>query len=142
MTWPRLTTRKIMTLVLILAVLLGLAIPAVRVHSDRSGHMHRWVTQANGKVMMISSGNFTSAFWPRYGNCLLGRSWRRLPVCATGEVFYAEICEFEHPDSMVEIAPGIRSMQVTSDQKLAQEHLKTALNQRIGSLPAPLGPRF
>ena len=140
MPWFRLTTRRIMAVVLVLAVLLGLGIPAVQVGSDRAAHVHRWVTQKNGQVVTVNSANFRSAFWPRYWRCLLGRPWRRFPVCTTGEVYYAEVCEFEHPELMVETAPGIWSTRDIAAQRLARNQIKMALTRGTDSLPSPLGP--
>lgn len=89
---PRLTTRRIMALVLGLAVALGLAVPAAQVAADREQHLHVWYEDRPEPPplgMYLPPGVRMSAmrmevqprppFWPRYWRRLLGRRGR--PAC-------------------------------------------------------------
>ena len=112
---PRLTIRRIMALVAVLAAGLGLGVPAARVAADRDDHHHQWqvwMDQAeldrrfNGQYpfRLLGEGyrgnvihcGVRPPFWPRYRRCLAGRPWRRVPLCGAGAGHPGETCSSGH----------------------------------------------
>ncbi len=114
MNWPRprFTIRRAMVGVVVVAVGLGLALPAVEVCRDSGFHVHAWIDPegrpkpATGGPIHLAATSPTilraemrsAPFWPRYRRCLLGRPWRDQPLCTAEPSRIAETCEYQHPD--------------------------------------------
>jgi len=91
MRWPRLTTRRIMVLVFVLAVALGLGAPAVQVIGDTSPHVHGYCCAPPEDC--IEWREFAHPpFWMCYRQRLIGRAWPGAVACGMGQGRLAETC--------------------------------------------------
>lgn len=96
----RFTTRRLMSLILACAFVLGLAIPAAEVYRTKEYHVHIGVDPTRPGV--TSWGGIEPPFWPRYLNRLAGRPWRGLGPCGFETGLEVDHCEFAHPEMRVE----------------------------------------
>jgi hypothetical protein len=98
----RFTIRRLMALVVIIAVILGIALPAWEVYSAKEYHVHQGIDMSGGTPTLASWGGIQPPFWPRYLRRLTGRPWRRQP-CTFRTGFDSDRCEFAHPDMAMKI---------------------------------------
>ena len=97
MRWFRLTTRRMMMVILCLAILLGLGLPAVAVLRDPSAHVHSWVGEWYGaKGVQIRELN-QPTFWDRYRHRLTGLSWEAPTDCGMSQGLPGESCSYREP---------------------------------------------
>jgi hypothetical protein len=90
-----------MVLVFVIALVLGLAIPAVEVYRTKEPHVHTGI-DTTGVPILAAWGGIEPPFWPRYAKRLAGRPWRRQP-CGFNTGFEADRCEFAHPEMVLKI---------------------------------------
>ena len=64
---PRFSIWLLMALVLMIAVILGLAIPAVDVYRTKEPHAHQGIDMSGTPTLAGWSG-IQPPFWPRYGD--------------------------------------------------------------------------
>ena len=127
---PRISIRRVMAVVFFIAVILGLAIPAVEVYRTKGYHVHMGIN-IQGPPILASWGGIQPPFWPRYLKRLSGRPWRRQPDCGFKTGFAADRCEFAHPEMVLKL--GSRSAyQFDSDQ---EQELEAILKVREKSSP-------
>ena len=69
----RISIRQIMAIVLLLALVLGLGVPAVEVYTKPEYHMHQG-SGAN-KYSVVAQSGIRAPFWPRYIKRLKGERW-------------------------------------------------------------------
>ncbi len=115
--------------VLVLAVLLGLGLPADRVLRDPGFHVHAWIDPAGRPktrtgvpieldhlpATILRVERRSSPFWPRYRRRLVGRPWRDQPVCHPDPSRIAEACEYAHPGMIEPAADGSFQIQWTPE---------------------------
>jgi hypothetical protein len=78
---PRLTIRRMMDAVIVIAVLLWLASAAWRVYRNPADNItHIFQDRATGELTM-SGHSIPASFWPQYLNALLGRPWPEVYPC-------------------------------------------------------------
>src|SRR3954453_17781247 len=75
---PRISIRHLMAMMLLIAVFLGLAIPAVEVYQAKEHHTHLGVDMGEPPTL-AAWGGIQPPFWPRYLRRLTDRSWRHQP---------------------------------------------------------------
>jgi hypothetical protein len=128
---PRVSIRYIMAIVLFIAVILALAIPAIEVYRTKEYHTHMGI-DTRGTPTLASWAGIQPPFWPRYLKRLSGRPWKRQPDCGFKTGFAADRCEFAHPEMVLKI--GTRSVyQFDSDQ---EEELQAILKERPKAKPS------
>jgi hypothetical protein len=122
---PRISIRYITAIVLFIAVILALAIPAAEVYRAKEYHTHMGI-DTRGTPTLTGWSGIQPPFWPRYLKRLSGRPWKRQPDCGFKTGFAADRCEFAHPEMVLKI--GTRSAyQFDSDQ---EEELQAILKER------------
>src|SRR5262245_53296854 len=97
---PRISIRQLMAIVLALAVILWLALPAVEVYRTKEYHVHQGIDM-RGTPTLAAWGGIEPPFWPRYLKRLAGRPWRRQPDCGFRTGYEDDRCEFAHPEMVV-----------------------------------------
>lgn len=91
------TIRKVMILIALIAVGLGLGLPAIEVYRTKDYHGHTGIDTA--RTPTLTARTWVEApFWPRYLRRLCGQTWRNQPLCGPTPGYEAEICEFAEPD--------------------------------------------
>ena len=90
-----------MVLVLLAGLALWLDVAAVEVYSAKDFHVHTYVD--TGDPPHLAAWNRPAPFWPRYFQRLLGRPWRRQPLCGPTPSALEELCEFAHPEMVLRI---------------------------------------
>lgn len=85
-----------MAVVLVAGLVFWLAASALEVYSAREAHMHTYV--GTEEPPRWTGWNRPAPFWPRYIRKLIGRPWRRQPLCGPTPGALAELCEFAHPE--------------------------------------------
>lgn len=129
---PKVSIRALMAVVLVFAIALGLGIPAVEVYTTKDHHTHTAV-DVRGTPTLAGLGGVQPPFWPRYVRRILGRPWRKQPVCETTPGFEAELCEYAHPEIAIKI--GARTAYTfTSEQA---DHLNAIQTRREREKPEP-----
>lgn len=98
---PRISIRRLMAVVALVAVILALTIPAIEVYRAKENHVHTGV-DSRQTPGLASGGGIEPPFWPRYLRRLAGRPWRRQGPCGTVTGFDVDYCEFAHPEMRVE----------------------------------------
>lgn len=101
----RRSIRRIMLLVLLIAIVLGLAVPAIEVYRAKEPHVHMGI-DTRGAPVLASWAGIEPPFWPRYLRRLSGRPWRRQP-CTFRTGYDSDRCEFAHPDMAVEFGSRV-----------------------------------
>jgi hypothetical protein len=124
--WCTVSIRALMALVLIAGLALWLSISAFEVYSARETHMHTYVD--TGAVPRLTGWNRPAPFWPRYVRKLLGRPWRRQPICGPTPGAEEELCEFAHPE-MAHKFGGKVAYDFSSEQG---DRLEAIENERAG----------
>jgi hypothetical protein len=109
--WLKPTVRGLMAFVLVVALILGLGIPAAEVLRAKDYHVHTYVVDVHPYVVTpgapgLRVESVQSPFWPRYARRLLGRPWRRQPVCGSAPGRLQERCELSHPDVVLKSGGG------------------------------------
>jgi hypothetical protein len=110
----KVSIRGLMVLVLLCAIALALGIPAVEVYSTKDYHTHTAI-DVRGTPALAGLGGVQSPFWPRYARRIVGRPWRKQPVCGTTPGFEVELCEYAHPEIAIKIG-GRAAYTFTSEQ--------------------------
>lgn len=118
---PRISIRLLMALVLLIAVILGLSIPAVDVYRTKEPHTHLGIDTSD-PPRLAGWGGIQPPFWPRYLRRLTGRPWRRQP-CGFVTGYDSDRCEFAYPD-MVIVIGGRKVYQFDSDLGERLEEIK------------------
>jgi hypothetical protein len=103
-----------MAIVLLIAVGLGLAVPALEVYSAKDYHTHTAIDM-RGTPCLTGMGGIEAPFWRRYWRRILGLPWRHQPVCGPTAGFAVELCEFAHPEIRIEVS-GRVAYTFTSEQ--------------------------
>ena len=97
----RWTTRTGMVGISILAVSMGVLVPAFRVAFENDRHFHVYLAMVEkdkyNRVVPMG-GHESSPFWPRYWRCLLGRPWVGRSYCARDPDRLGEVCYLAHPE--------------------------------------------
>ncbi len=133
---PRWTIRRMMAFVLILAVMLGLGLPAWHVYHKPEFHAHAWIdrldpdhsqpTYMSSVEKMFTKGKpvvlpavtkvtyrtsidpyIPTSFWHRYWNCLLPNSGITQTGCRPIGTQVQLMCEFDHPEICHRKANGL-----------------------------------
>ncbi len=86
----RISIRKIMAIVLLVALVLGLGVPAVEVFSTPEYHVHQGA--GANKYSVVAQSGIRAPFWPRYIKRLKGEHWRK-QACNVRVGFKDETCE-------------------------------------------------
>jgi hypothetical protein len=135
---PRWTIRFLMIGLLLVALALGLARPAVEVWRDREIHGHVFVMpNPNGAGLGVDL-NVASPFWPRYWRRVCGRLWKKIPLCDLEHAREAEVCNLATPGILWEAVPGSFSPRINQTLREALDrHGADPVNQR--SARAALG---
>jgi hypothetical protein len=111
--WCKLSIRTLMAFVLVAGVAVWVSLSAYEVYSTKDVHMHTFVN--TGEPPHLAGWNRPAPFWPRYARRLLGRPWRRQPLCEPTPGAEEEMCEFAHPEMAVEIG-GRVAYEFSSEQ--------------------------
>ena len=111
--WCRLSIRTLMALVLLAGLVFWLVVCAFEVQGARDSHVHTYVD--TGDPPGLAAWNRPAPFWPRYVRRLLGRPWRRQPLCEPIPGAEEELCEFAHPE-MAHMLGGKVAYEFSSDQ--------------------------
>jgi hypothetical protein len=127
MKWPKLTTRRIMALVLVLAMALGLGLPAWHVYRTPEFHGHAWIDRLDpehptptyiswnlslmkkGKVVAWHPVNkvtyelqfdthIPTSFLLSYWDCLRGNRQHNQSACQPVGTQVELLCELDHPE--------------------------------------------
>ena len=99
--WCKLSIRTLMAFVLVAGLAVWLSVSAYEVYSAKDVHVHTYVD--TGEPPHLAGWNRPAPFWPRYARRLLGRPWRRQPLCEPTPGAEEEMCEFAHPEMAVKI---------------------------------------
>jgi hypothetical protein len=118
-----------MAIILLIAVALGLAIPALEVCQAKERHAHLGIDM-NEPPTLSAWGGIQPPFWPRYLKRLTGRPWRR-QRCGFKTGYEADRCEFAYPDMIVWVGSR-RAYQFDSKQA---DRLQEILKQRARKSP-------
>jgi hypothetical protein len=121
----RISIRRLMAIVLVFALILALAIPAVEVYQTKEPHVHMGIDM-QGTPSLASWGGIEPPFWPRYLRRLAGRPWRRHPDCGFRTGYEADRCEFAYPEMALKIGNRV-AYHFDSDQA---KRLEAILKQR------------
>ncbi len=87
---PRISIRQIMAIILLIAVMLRLGIPAFEVFTTKEYHVHQGVGPTKGSA--VAQSGIPAPFWPRYWKRLMGQHWRK-QACNIRVGFEQEHCE-------------------------------------------------
>ena len=124
--WCKLPIRTLMAFVLVAGVAVWLSLSAYEVYSAKDVHMHTFVETS--EPPSLAGWNRPAPFWPRYARRLLGRPWRRQPLCEPTAGVEEEMCEFAHPEMAIKIG-GRVAYQFSSEQG---DRLLAIEAQRLG----------
>jgi hypothetical protein len=116
-------------MILLIAVFLGLAIPAVEVYQAKEHHTHLGIDMSEPPTLS-AWGGIQPPFWPRYFKRLTGRPWRQQP-CRFKTGYESDRCEFAYPDMVVGVGKR-KAYQFDSEQ---HDRLEEILKQRAKKLP-------
>ena len=111
--WCKLSIRTLMVFVLVAGLAVWLSALAYEVYSAKDVHVHTYVD--TGEPPHLVGWNRPAPFWPRYARRLLGRPWRRQPLCEPTPGAEEEMCEFAHPEMAVKIEARV-AFGFTSEQ--------------------------
>jgi hypothetical protein len=128
--WCKLSIRTLIAVVLVAGVVVWLSVSAYEVYSAKDVHMHTYVD--TGEPPRLAGWNRPAPFWPRYARRLLGRSWRRQPLCEPTPGADEEMCEFAHPEMAVKMG-GRVAYEFSSEQG---DRLEAIEVQRRGAAKA------
>jgi hypothetical protein len=103
--WCKHSIRTLIAVVLVAGVVVWLSVSAYEVHSVKDVHVHTYVN--TGEPPHLAGWNRPAPFWPRYARSLLGRPWRRQPLCEATPGAPEEMCEFAHPEMAVKIGDRV-----------------------------------
>lgn len=117
---PRISIRHVMGIIFLIAVLLGLAIPAVEVYQANKYHTHLGVDTSD-PPSLAGWGGIQPPFWPRYLRRVAGRPWRNQP-CGFKTGFECDRCEFAYPDMVVRVGTR-KAYQHDSEQGARLEEI-------------------
>jgi len=118
-----------MAMMLLIAVFLGLAIPAVEVYQAKEHHTHLGVDMGEPPTL-AAWGGIQPPFWPRYLRRLTGRSWCHQP-CGFKTGYESDRCEFAYPDMVLWVG-NRKAFQFDSDQG---DRLEEILKERAKKSP-------
>jgi len=113
-----------MAAVLLIAVTLGLTIPAVEVYRAKEHHVHMGIDMSETPTLASWAG-IEPPFWPRYLRRITGRPWLRQP-CNFRTGYEADRCEFAYPVMAIKIGNRV-AYQFDSDQA---DRLEEILRER------------
>lgn len=125
----RISIRKLMASILLIAVLLALAIPAVEVYQAKELHTHTGIDMREPPTL-AGWGGIQPPFWPRYLKRLIGRPWLRQP-CGFKTGYEADCCEFANPDMVIWVG-NRKAYQFDSEQG---ERLEEILREKAKKVP-------
>jgi hypothetical protein len=118
-----------MAIILLIAVSLGLAIPAVEVYQANGYHTHLGIDMSEPPILS-AWGGIQPPFWPRYLKRLTGRPCRHQP-CGFKTGYAADRCEFAYPDMIVWVGKR-KAYHFASEQC---DRLEEILKQRAKKSP-------
>jgi hypothetical protein len=130
--WCKLSIRTLMAFVLVAGVAVWLSMSAYEVYSAKDVHMHTFVDTS--EPPSLAGWNRPAPFWPRYARRLLGRPWRRQPLCEPTPGAEEEMCEFAHPEMAVKIG-GRVAYEFSSEQGDRLEAIEA--QRRAGAKAVP-----
>jgi len=110
-----------MAMILLIAVFLGLAIPAVEVYQAKEHHTHLGIDMSE-PLTLYACGGIQPPFWPRYLKRLTGRPWRHQP-CGFKTGYESDRCEFAYPDMVVWVGKR-KAYQFDSEQRDRLEEIR------------------
>jgi hypothetical protein len=128
--WCKLSIRTLMACVRVAGVAVWLSLSAYEVYSTKDVHIHTFVETS--EPPSLAGWNRPAPFWPRYARRLLGRPWRRQPLCEPTPGAEEEMCEFAHPEMAVKIG-GRVAYEFSSEQG---DRLEAIEAQRRGTAKA------
>jgi hypothetical protein len=126
---PPISIRHLMAMILLIAVFLGLAIPAVEVYQAKEHHTHLGIDMSEPPTLS-AWGGIQPPFWPRYLKRLTGRPWRHQP-CGFKTGYESDRCEFAYPEMVVRVGKH-KAYQFDSEQG---DRLEEILKQRAKKSP-------
>jgi hypothetical protein len=118
-----------MAIILLIAVALGIAIPAVEVYQAKEHHAHLGIHMSDPPTLS-AWGGIQPPFWPRYLKRMTGRPWRHQP-CGFKTGYDADRCEFAYPDMIVWVG-NQKAYHFNSEQG---DRLEEILKQRAKKPP-------
>jgi hypothetical protein len=128
MTRPKWTTRSLMIVVLGLAVMLGLSIPAFQAASDEERHCHSFIGLDPPQLPFHNAESTPTPFLFRYWRKLTGRP--RIPGqdCGASNGQIEEVCALGHPEILGPASKGSAPLLLTPGQRtvmfrMAQEQI-------------------
>jgi hypothetical protein len=110
-----------MVFVVVAAIGMWAGLKAREVYLDNDYHIHVYAHWNNGSPAMTWNGAASPPFWPRYWRHLLGRPWKRQPVCSEGAGHIEEACSFARPEIVPEGPPG---SALVPTREVAEAHLR------------------
>ena len=118
MRWPRFrfTVRRMMVLVVFLALALHLGVTAWKVRHRSPGHIHTGIMNEDEFPGRYFFAGQRQAFWPSFWRRSLGLSLKDLRTCGVGGKAVADVCELDHPEIAVRGKDGSTSFVSTQGQ--------------------------
>jgi hypothetical protein len=135
--WCKLSICTLMAFVLAAGVAVWLSLSAYEVYSAKDVHMHTFVETS--EPPSLAGWNRPAPFWPRYARRLLGRPWRRQPLCEPTPGAEEEMCEFAHPEMASKIG-GRVAYEFSSEQGDRLEAIE-AQRRGVAKAEPPAGIR-
>jgi hypothetical protein len=100
---PRISIRWMMASVFVLALALGLGLPAIEVYGQPEYHLHGHIGLSNANPIYQWNSQHRSPFWQRYARRLMRQPWRKGTSCGEDGGLLEETCVLDHPEMVGEI---------------------------------------
>ena len=133
----QMSVRRMMAVVVALAILFHVSQTAYVVFPSTSPHLHTSVVVDPSGFPGRATFWVQSSFWPRFWRCLLGMPWRNRRLCVKptqpmppGSPFL-EMCEFENPEIVQRPNPNTVGWTHSPSQIALERQLLKRYQERV-----------